>query len=67
MDQLTAKEQKLYELIKKGSKDSNALVARTGYSYSTIHQTVKRLIAKGLVTKVGASKATTYHAKEVSA
>lgn len=51
---------KVLELIKKGTKDTNALMERTGYGRRTIHQSIHKMIDAGMIVALGKGRSTTY-------
>lgn len=60
MIKLTQTEQKVLEFISKGTKDSKALMLRTGFTRRPITQAIRKLIDNGLVQQEGSSRSTVY-------
>lgn len=60
MVKLNATESTVYDLIQRGAKDTNALIARMGKSRRVILQAVHKLLDVGYIEKLGAGRMTTY-------
>lgn len=61
---LNETESKVYEFIRKGTKDTNALMIRTGKSRRVVLEAVHKLVDAGMVEKVGTARFVTYKPKE---
>lgn len=65
MIELNETQAKIYGMIKKGTKDTNALMARTGLARGGVMACIQHLIKHGMVYRQGVKNQTTYHANEV--
>lgn len=61
---LNETESKVYEFIKKGTKDTNALMIRTGKARMVVLKAINKLVDAGMVEKVGTARFVTYKPKE---